>query len=265
MIDVGVTILGARTTPPASGGRDAADGVGETTIIGHAQGHRRGQCHPDRPSLPQQRDDDRRRAFQSDAADPDRRRRDRPLGHQFDLLVDRGGRRQRRRRPRHLGAGDRRRPDHPDRQPHLRRLAGAVRHRFLGPRRSGSTAAASTSPSTSNIIEWTRTGLNLDGAGGSSASSRTTSCATSAPLSRSATTEDGFAPSDNNFRNVGNEYNFRNLPTDVIVRRRPDRTRCTPVGNPNDVVVILGGSGNDTLTGTAGRRLYRRQQPSRPI
>jgi len=104
----------------------------------------------------------------------------------------------------------------------------------------------------SNTIEWTRSGLVLDGAGGSFYSVQDNILRNLGTAFSIATTEDGLALSNNNFMNVGDEYNFRNLSEDVIFDAGSVGGTVTPVGTGNDVVVILGGSGNDTLTGTSG-------------
>ena len=60
------------------------------------------------------------------------------------------------------------------------------------------------------------------------------------------------ALSNIDFSNVGDEFNFRNITSDVTFDASTAVHSVTPVGNSNDLVSILGGSGNDTLTGTAG-------------
>ncbi|HEU0099131.1 MAG TPA: pre-peptidase C-terminal domain-containing protein [Allosphingosinicella sp.] len=103
-----------------------------------------------------------------------------------------------------------------------------------------------------NIVEWTRSGLVLDGAGGSFYAVQDNILRNLGTAFSIATTEDGLALSNNDFTNVGDEYNFRNLSEDVIFNAGAVGSDVTPVGTGNDVVVILGGSGNDTLTGTSG-------------
>ena len=63
---------------------------------------------------------------------------------------------------------------------------------------------------------------------------------------------DGVTLSNNDVSNVGTEFNFRNLTTDSVLDADPAIGTFTPVAGPNDVIVILGGSGNDDLTGTDG-------------
>ena len=103
-----------------------------------------------------------------------------------------------------------------------------------------------------NTIEWTRSGIVLDGAGGSFYFLGDNVLRNLGTAFSIATTEDGLALSNNSFRNVGDEYNFRNLAEDVFFDAGLVGGSVTPVGTANDVVVILGGSGNDTLTGTSG-------------
>ena len=45
---------------------------------------------------------------------------------------------------------------------------------------------------------------------------------------------------------------IRNLTGDVVLDAGAAIGTLVPVGHPNDVVVVLGGTGHDTLTGTAG-------------
>ncbi|HEX9963479.1 MAG TPA: pre-peptidase C-terminal domain-containing protein, partial [Allosphingosinicella sp.] len=103
-----------------------------------------------------------------------------------------------------------------------------------------------------NIIEWTRSGVVLDGAGGSFYFLGGNTLRNLGTAFSIATTEDGLALSGNNFANVGDEYNLRNLSEDIFFDAGLAGGTVTQVGNSNDVVVILGGSGNDTLTGTSG-------------
>ncbi len=50
--------------------------------------------------------------------------------------------------------------------------------------------------------------------------------------------------------NVGTEFNFRNLAVDVTFNASGAITGLTTGFGSNDLVLVLGGSGNDTLTGT---------------
>ncbi|HYE29346.1 MAG TPA: hypothetical protein VEA61_14090, partial [Allosphingosinicella sp.] len=103
---------------------------------------------------------------------------------------------------------------------------------------------------TGNLIEWTRTALVLDGAGGSIFFVSNNQLRNLGTAFSIATTEDGLALSGNDFENVGDEFNFRNLSEDVTFDAGPAVDALNPVGNSNDLLVILSGSGNDTLTGT---------------
>jgi Ca2+-binding RTX toxin-like protein len=109
----------------------------------------------------------------------------------------------------------------------------------------GITLAAS-----GNIIEWTRTGLSLDGTGGSVYFVNNNTLRNLGSAFSMATTEDGLIESGNIFRNVGTEYNFRNLAEDITYDAGLSGNTLQTVGTGNDTIVILGGSGNDTLTGT---------------
>jgi len=102
-----------------------------------------------------------------------------------------------------------------------------------------------------NIIEWTRSGLVLDGAGASLYFVSDNILRNLGTAFSIATTENGFVEFGNTFSNVGDEYNFRNLSEDVVFDAGLSGNTLQTVGSPNDVIVILGGSGNDTLTGTA--------------
>jgi Ca2+-binding RTX toxin-like protein len=102
-----------------------------------------------------------------------------------------------------------------------------------------------------NVIEWTRTGLSLDGAGGSFYLVQNNTLRNLGSAFSMATTEDGLTETGNIFRNVGTEYNFRNLAEDVTFDAGLSGNTLQTVGTGNDSIVILGGSGNDILTGTS--------------
>ena len=85
LIDKAVTILAPQDGNSVNG-RDAALGIGETTIIGHAEVTATGGSHPRRLALPQRRHDHNG----GGGADPTLQIAiGRPHGHQHDLLVDR--------------------------------------------------------------------------------------------------------------------------------------------------------------------------------
>ncbi|HMG47161.1 MAG TPA: hypothetical protein VK614_06845, partial [Allosphingosinicella sp.] len=105
---------------------------------------------------------------------------------------------------------------------------------------------------TGNTIEWTRTGLNLDMSGDSTANVSNNDFRNLGTGLALGVDADGLTVSGNDVTNVGDDFSFRNLTTDVTFDAGTAIDTLTPVGNGNDYVVILGGSGSDTLTGTAG-------------
>jgi Ca2+-binding RTX toxin-like protein len=105
---------------------------------------------------------------------------------------------------------------------------------------------------TGNIFEWTRTAFNLDLAGGSTAIISDNVLRNLGTGFSVGITDDNFSAANNDFQNVGDDFNFRNLSDDVNFNAETAVDTLTPVGNGNDLVVVLGGSGNDTITGTSG-------------
>jgi serralysin len=244
VIDVGVTILGARTS--AVTGRDAAGGVGESTIVGHAK-----ITAEDGVTLTGIRFLNDGTTTGGGASNPT-----------VQLLT--GG---------HLisnsifwstvAGGANGVDDRAISAPGIATGTITLNGNLISGSSQGLISTASwgrgiwldgggvSLSAEGNIIEWTRSGLVLDGAGGSFyflADNILRNLGTAFSI---ATTEDGLALNNNHFTNVGDEYNFRNLSEDVFFDAGLVGT-VTPVGSTNDVVVILGGSGNDTLTGTAG-------------
>ncbi|HET9640380.1 MAG TPA: M10 family metallopeptidase C-terminal domain-containing protein [Allosphingosinicella sp.] len=247
VIDKGVRILGARTT--AVTGRDAAGGVGETTIIGHAK-----VTAEDNVILTGLR-------FLNDSTTTGGGGSNPTLqfltgggsGHLvsnsiFWSTVAGGAN----------GVDDRAisAPTIPDGQLTLtgNLISGSSQGLFgtaswgRGIWIDGGGIAFSAS---GNIVEWTRSGLVLDGAGGSLYFIDSNILRNLGTAFSIATTEDGLVLNANQFTNVGDDYNFRNLSEDIIFDAGLTGDTLTPVGTSNDVVVILGGSGNDTLTGTS--------------
>lgn len=105
---------------------------------------------------------------------------------------------------------------------------------------------------TGNTVEFSRTGINLDIGG-----------TTTITISDNTFKSNGTAFSggvnfdlvdsgitDNDFENVGTEFNLRNLAGGVSFDADVALRTLTPVGNPNDLVTVLGGNGADTLLGT---------------
>ncbi len=248
VIGVGVRILGARTT--AVTGRDSAGGVGETTIVGHAK-----VTAEDNVTLAGLR-------FLNDATTTGGG----PSNPAVQFLTGGGA-------TGHLVlnsifwstvAGGANGVD--DRAISAPLIADG-QLTFTGNLISGASQDLTTAASwgrgiwvdgggvavsaSGNIVEWTRTGFNFDGAGGSVAFVSGNIFRNLGTAFSVATTEDGFIPSNNQFRNVGTEYNLRNLSEDIVFDAGGTGDSLTAVGTGNDMIVILGGSGNDTLTGTA--------------
>jgi len=105
---------------------------------------------------------------------------------------------------------------------------------------------------TGNTIEWARTGINLDMSGDSTANIANNALQNLGTGLAVGVDVVGLTVSGNDVTRVGDDFNFRNLTTDVTFNAGTAIDTLTPVGNANDLVVILGGSGNDNLTGTAG-------------
>ena len=103
-----------------------------------------------------------------------------------------------------------------------------------------------------NVLEYTRTGINLDMSGSSSATIANNMFKTAGTAASLGIDIDGVSFSGNNFYNVGDEFNFRNLTTDVTFDAKLAIGAVTPGLPSNDVVVVYGGTGNDVLKGTEG-------------
>ena len=102
-----------------------------------------------------------------------------------------------------------------------------------------------------NILQWSRTGFNLDLSGGSVAIINDNVLANLGTGFSVGITDDGFSAVSNDFQNVGDDFNFRNLSESITFDAGQAVDALTPVGNSNDLIVILGGSGDDTITGSA--------------
>ncbi|MDB5693152.1 MAG: hypothetical protein JWO81_2215, partial [Alphaproteobacteria bacterium] len=105
---------------------------------------------------------------------------------------------------------------------------------------------------TGNTIEWTRSGLNLDMSGTSTANVSNNDFHNLGTGIAVGIDSDGLTVSGNNVTNVGDDFSFRNLATDVTFDASIAVGTLTPAAGGNDPVAILGGTGNDHLTGTAG-------------
>ncbi|MDB5693153.1 MAG: serralysin-like metalloprotease protein [Alphaproteobacteria bacterium] len=247
-IDVGVRILGARTTAVA--GRDAANGVGETTIVGHAH-----VTADENVTLNGLR-------FLNDATTTGGGPSNPTL--QFETTGGSGG---------HVVtnsifwstvAGGASSVD--DRAISVPALADGtlnITNNLISGSSQGLFGTASwgrgiwfdgggdTVSVSGNTIEWTRSGMVLDLAGGSIAIVNDNNLRNLGTGFSVATTEDGLAVSNNHFTNVGDDYNFRNL-TESVTFNAGASGNVVATGGLNDPTVILGGSGDDNLTGTAG-------------
>jgi len=102
-----------------------------------------------------------------------------------------------------------------------------------------------------NILQWSRTGFNLDLSGGSVAIINDNSLSNLGTGFSVGISDDGFSAVSNDFNNVGDDFNFRNLSEPVYFDAGQAVDALTPVGNTNDLVVVLGGSGDDTIIGSA--------------
>ena len=104
---------------------------------------------------------------------------------------------------------------------------------------------------TGNTFEYVRSGLNLDMSGDSEvevSGNHFTSAGSGVVVGVDA---DGLTVVDNDFTNVGDDFSFRNLAGPVVFDAEAAVDALSPVGNSNDYVVILGGSGGDTLSGSS--------------
>jgi Ca2+-binding RTX toxin-like protein len=103
-----------------------------------------------------------------------------------------------------------------------------------------------------NTTQSTRTAVNLDMSGASTADVTNNSFTNAGTAISLGVDTDGVTITDNDLTNVGTDFNFRNLTTDVTFDASTAIDTVTPADPANDTVVILGGTGNDRLTGTAG-------------
>ena len=103
-----------------------------------------------------------------------------------------------------------------------------------------------------NIIEWTRSGMNLDMSGTSTATIDNNVMRNLGTAFAVGIDDSNVTITDTDFQNVGDEFNFRNLATDVTFDAGAAVDSFTSVGDFTDALVILGGSGNDDFTGTDG-------------
>jgi serralysin len=102
-----------------------------------------------------------------------------------------------------------------------------------------------------NTIEWTDRGFVYDGADGSTAFLDNNVLRNLNAAFTVTTSEDGLSAAGNDFQNVVNEFDFSAMSQDVTFSSGPAFDTLIPVGNSNDLIVMLGGSGNDSLTGSS--------------
>ncbi len=103
-----------------------------------------------------------------------------------------------------------------------------------------------------NTTQSTRTAVNVDLTGSSTADISNNSFTNAGTGVSVGVDADGLALADNDLTNVGSDFNFRNLTTDVTFDASAAIDTVTPADPANDIVVVLGGTGSDTLTGTDG-------------
>ena len=243
VIDVAVTILGAQAGN-AVGGRNAASGLGETTIVGHAH-----VTAPGGVWLDGLRFLNNSTTTGGGPANPTLQLQS--AGHTvtnsiFWSTVTGGG------------VGDRAIAATPIAGGALwitDNLISGTEHGLLGTASwdrgiwfDGGGVALEVS---GNTIEWSRTGVTLDMSGSSTADVSDNVFQNLGTMVSVGIDSDGVVLSNNDVSNVDTEFNYRNLGTDTVLDAGAAIGTFTPVGGFNDIVFILGGSGNDTLTGTA--------------
>jgi hemolysin type calcium-binding protein len=103
-----------------------------------------------------------------------------------------------------------------------------------------------------NTFEFTRTGINLDMSGDSAATVVGNTFITNGTGTSVAFDLDNVSFADNNFEDTNEEFNFSNLTTNINFDAEVAVATVTPVNPVVDAVVVLGGTGNDTIRGTAG-------------
>jgi Ca2+-binding RTX toxin-like protein len=102
-----------------------------------------------------------------------------------------------------------------------------------------------------NLIEWARTGLNLDMSGNSSATVSNNSFHGLGTSVSVGVDTDNLTLSANDYNQVGDDFNLRNIASGVTFDAGPAVDTLTLTDPGNNPIVILGGAGGDNLTGTA--------------
>jgi len=103
---------------------------------------------------------------------------------------------------------------------------------------------------TGNVITYARTGVNADMTGSSTVTASGNTFNTNGTAFSVGVDMGGFDPSNNSFNQVGTEYNFRNITSDINFDLDGDIASITGTGG-NELANVLGGNGADTLTGSA--------------
>jgi Ca2+-binding RTX toxin-like protein len=105
---------------------------------------------------------------------------------------------------------------------------------------------------TGNTFEYVRTGINIDMTGTATAQIALNSFITNGTAISGGVDLDGVTITDNDMQDVGTEFNFRNITTDVTFDADVAINTIVPSTPAQEAVVVLGGSGNDDLFGTEG-------------
>ena len=103
-----------------------------------------------------------------------------------------------------------------------------------------------------NTFEFTRTGINLNMTGDFAATVVGNTFITNGTGTAVAIDFDTVSFADNNYEDTREDFSFSNLTTNVVFDAEVAVATVTPVNVVADTVVVLGGTGNDTIGGTAG-------------
>jgi hypothetical protein len=103
---------------------------------------------------------------------------------------------------------------------------------------------------TGNLFERTRAGMNLDIFGTSQVTVSDNTFRTAGTGITVSQNASGLTALNNDVQQVGDDFSFRNTTSGVTFDAGVALDSLTPVGNGNDLIVVLGGSGADNLTGS---------------
>ena len=103
---------------------------------------------------------------------------------------------------------------------------------------------------TGNVIDKIRTGLNLEMNGDSLANVSDNVFRNAGTALSIGVDTNGLTVSNNDLQNVGTDFNLRNLTTGATFDAGAAIDALTTTGTANDLVLVYGGSGADTLTGS---------------